>query len=128
MNEIESMFSGFEDDEDEGLTSDTSKPIVGTLIKIMKNSVLDKASPIKVAYIADGLLTELEDLHKFLIDAELAKYVSKEAVGVYSETVIEDMTRTANISYKIIEGIQPTQIEISSAYLFNAKYGHYAED
>lgn len=124
------LFAGFADDFDDDIVESTEQVGYGTLIKIMLPDTLvpEDKLVLKVGYIADGTLPEMQKMRDFLINAEMSQYTSSEAVNAYSESLIADMQRTVSNSYKIIEGERPLAEEIVSAVKFNERFKNHAEE
>lgn len=125
------LFAGFSDDFDDDVVESTPQTThYGTLLKIILPDTLvpeDKLI-LKVGYIADGTLSEMQKMRDFLINAEMSQYTSSEAMNAYSEGLIADMQRTVSNSYKIVEGERPLAEEIVSAVKFNERFKNHAEE
>lgn len=129
-NPNDDLFAGFMDDDDSLNESEVKTAGYGTLIKIIMPDSLTAEDKLflKVGYISDGTISELEKMRNFLIEAELTQYTSAEAVGAYSESLIADMERTISNSYKIIENERPLAEEIVSAVRFNERFKVFVEE
>lgn len=124
------LFAGFADDDDDVAETGSFDMGTGTLIKII---IPDAATPedklfLKAGYIADGTIKELKKMKDFLVAAEMSQYTSVEAVNAYSESLIADMQRTVESSYRIVEGERPLAEEIISAVKFNERFKVYTEE
>ena len=125
------LFAGFADDDDDDIVEESNKTTgSGTLLKIIIPDTLTPEDKmfLKVGYIADGTLSELQKMRDFLVQAEMSQYTSSEAINAYSESLIADMQKTIESSYKIVEGERPIAEEIVSAVKFNERFKIHAEE